>query len=183
MTYCTRTGSIKKIVAYKKDTKSETGIKRQKMRRKDREVTDKKEIESIINRCDVCRIALCENNSPYVVPVCFGYRDNRLYFHSASNGRKIDIIKKNNRVCFEFDIHGELIRHENPCDWDVKYNSVIGYGKAFFIDGIKEKTDALNIIAGHYSTDAFEYQINSVENLTVIRVEIENLTGKKSGDL
>ncbi len=59
------------------------------MRRKDKEIKDEKEIESVISKCDVCRIALCENNSPYVVPVCFGYRDNCLYFHSASYGKKI----------------------------------------------------------------------------------------------
>lgn len=153
------------------------------MRRKDKEIKDTKEIESIINRSDVCRIALCENNSPYIVPVCFGYRDNCLYFHSAAGGKKIDIIKKNNRVCFEFDIQEGLIKSQNPCDWDVKYCSVIGSGKAFIIEEFEEKTRALNIIAGHYSSDGFEYQKNSVDNVTVIKVEIENLTGKKSGYL
>jgi nitroimidazol reductase NimA-like FMN-containing flavoprotein (pyridoxamine 5'-phosphate oxidase superfamily) len=153
------------------------------MRRKDKEIKDIKEIESIMNRCDVCRIALCENNSPYIFPVSFGYKDKCLYFHSAADGRKIDIIKKNNRVCFEFDIHNELIKSENLCNWDVKYYSVIGSGKAFFIEDIEGKTKALDIITGHYSSGAFEYQKNSVTNVTVIKVEIENLTGKKSGYL
>ncbi len=153
------------------------------MRRKDKEIKDTKEMESIINRSDVCRIALCENNSPYIVPVCFGYRDNCLYFHSAAGGKKIDIIKKNNRVCFEFDIQEGLIKSQNPCDWDVKYCSVIGSGRAFIIEEFEGKTKALNIIAGHYSSDGFEYQKNSVDNVTVIKVEIENLTGKRSGYL
>lgn len=153
------------------------------MRRKDKEIKDKIEIESIISRFAVCRIALCENNSPYIVPVCFGYMDNCLYFHSASDGKKIDIIKKNNRVCFEFDTHEGLIKSENPCDWDIKYHSVVGSGKAFFINDLEEKTKALNIITGHYSSDAFEYQENSVDNVTIIKVEIENITGKKSGYL
>lgn len=153
------------------------------MRRKDKEIEDTREIESIINRSDVCRIALSENNSPYIVPVCFGYRDNCLYFHSAAGGKKIDIIKKNNRVCFEFDIQEGLIKSQNPCDWDVKYCSVIGSGRAFIIEEFEGKTKALNIIVGHYSSDTFEYQKNSVDNATVIKVEIENLTGKKSGFL
>ncbi len=150
------------------------------MRRKDKEIEDTREIESIINRSDVCRIALCENNSPYIVPVCFGYRDNCLYFHSAAGGKKIDIIKKNNRVCFEFDAHEGLIKSENLCDWDMKYHSVVGSGKAFFIADPEEKTRALNIITEHYSSDVHEYQKNSVDNVTVIKVEIENITGKKS---
>ena len=127
------------------------------MRRKDKEIKDKKEIESIISKSDVCGIALCENDSPYIVPVCFGYKDNFLYIHSATDGKKIDLIKKNNRVCFEFDTHEGLIKSENPCDWDLKYHSVVGSGKAFFIDGLEEKTKALNIITGHYSSDASEY--------------------------
>jgi nitroimidazol reductase NimA-like FMN-containing flavoprotein (pyridoxamine 5'-phosphate oxidase superfamily) len=154
-----------------------------KMRRKDKEIKDKKEIESIINISDICRIALSEKNSPYIVPVCFGYKDNCLYIHSAADGKKIDIINKNNRICFEFDAHEGLIRSENPCDWDLKYWSVIGYGKAFFIDEPEEKIKALDIIAGHYSSEAFEYPTNSIDNVTVIKIEIENLTGKKSGFL
>ncbi len=151
------------------------------MRRKDKEIKDTEEIESIINRYDVCRIALSENNSPYIVPVCFGYRDNCLYFHSASDGKKIDIIKKNSRVCFEFDAYEGLIKSKNPCDWDIKYHSVIGSGKAFFIEDPEEKTRALDIITEHYSSDAQKYQKNSVDNVTVIKIEIENITGKKSG--
>lgn len=153
------------------------------MRRKDKEIKDKKEIESIINISDICRIALSENNSPYIVPVCFGYKDNCLYIHSAADGKKIDIINKNNRVCFEFDVHEGLIRSENPCDWDMKYCSVIGYGRAFFIDRHEEKIMALDIIAVHYSSNTFDYRTNSVDNVTIIKVEIENLTGKKSGYL
>jgi len=152
------------------------------MRRKDKEIEDAKEIESMISRSDVCRIALSENNSPYIVPMCFGYMDNFLYFHSAADSKKIDIIKKNNLV-FEFATHEGLIKSEDPCDWDVKYQSVVGSCKAFFIDDLEEKTRALNIIAEHYSSDAHEYHKNSVDNVTVIKVEIENLTGKKSGYL
>ncbi len=153
------------------------------MRRKDKEIEDKKEIESIIRKSDVCRIALCENNFPYIVPMCFGYRANCLYFHSAAEGKKIDIIKKNNRVCFEFDFHESLIKSENPCDWDVKYHSVVGSGRAFFIENPEEKTKALNIITEHYSGAVHEYRKNSVENVRVIKVEIENITGKESGYL
>ncbi len=151
------------------------------MRRKDKEIKDKKEIESIINRCDICRIALCDNNSPYIVPVCFGYSENYLYFHSAREGKKIDIIKKNNNVCFEFDIYDGPIESESPCNWDMKYYSVIGSGEAFFIDDFQEKTKALYIITEHYSGNSSEFQKDSVDNVTVIKVEIKNIMGKRSG--
>ncbi len=151
------------------------------MRRKDREIKDNIEIESIINRSTVCRIALSENGLPYMIPVCFGYSDKHLYFHSANAGKKIELIKKNNNVCFEFDIYEGLITNGNPCDWDVRYESVIGCGKAFFIDGSQEKINALNIIMRHYSYESFPFPENSIKNVTVIKVEIEKITGKRSG--
>jgi len=151
------------------------------MRRKDKEIKDNKEIESIINKSNVCRIALSENNSPYIVPVCFGYNENCLYFHSAMVGKKIDMIKNNNNICFEFDIYGGLMKSENPCDWDIKYNSVIGFGKAFFIHEFNEKIKALNIISEHYSNSSYEFQKNFIDTVTIIKVEIENIKGKKSG--
>lgn len=151
------------------------------MRRKDREIKDNIEIESIINRSPVCRIVLSENGLPYMIPVCFGYDDMNLYFHSANAGKKIDLIKKNNNVCFEFDIFEGLITNGNPCDRDVRYESVIGYGKAHFIEGSQEKINALNIILRHYSDISFEFPENSIKNVAVIKIEIEEITGKSSG--
>ncbi len=151
------------------------------MRREDKEIKDIKEIESIIKKSNVCRIALSENNSPYIVPVCFGYKDNCLYFHSANAGKKIDIIRENNKICFEFDNYSGLMLSENPCDWDIKYLSVIGYGKASIIDDFDEKIKALNIITEHYSDSSYEFQQKFIDAVTIIKVEIENITGKRSG--
>lgn len=68
------------------------------MRRKEREICDPEEMESIISRACVCRLAMCEGYAPYVVPLCFGYEGEYLYFHSATEGRKLEILKKNPRV-------------------------------------------------------------------------------------
>ena len=74
------------------------------MRRKDKEISDRSAIEDIIKRSTVCRLAMSDNNSPYVIPINFGYENSTVYFHSAREGRKIDILKKNPNVCIEFDI-------------------------------------------------------------------------------
>ena len=68
------------------------------MRRKDREISDLGEIESIIQRADICRLAFCDRGKPYVVPLCFGYRRGAIYFHSAREGRKLDMIRNNRLV-------------------------------------------------------------------------------------
>ena len=150
------------------------------MRRKDKEITDSIEIESIIQRSVVCRLGLMDDNRPYIVPLSFGYKDNTLYFHSANQGRKIDILKRNNTVCFEFDIDCKPIKADNACEWGMKYKSVIGFGKAYLVDDFEEKCAALNIIMQQYSDGTFDYPKTKVKNMLVIRVEIEHMTGKQS---
>ena len=72
------------------------------MRRNDREVTDINEIKNILNLCKTCHLAMVDGNMPYVIPLSFGYVMDgdtlTLYFHSAKEGRKIDILKRNGRV-------------------------------------------------------------------------------------
>ena len=153
------------------------------MRRTDKEITDRAEIESIIQRSVVCRLGLLDENRPYIVPLCFGYTDNTLYFHSANQGRKIDILKKNNTVCFEFDLDCEPIQADNPCEWGMKYKSVLGFGKAYFVDGFEAKCAAMDIIMQQYSDGTFDYPKTKEKNTAVIRVEIEHMTGKQSGKI
>lgn len=151
------------------------------MRRKDKEIKNIVEIENVLARATVCRLAMCENNQPYVIPLCFGYKDNALYLHCSREGRKLDILKKNNNVCFEIDIEHEIIKAGQACDWGMKYKSVIGFGKAMFIKDFEQKCKALDIIMQPFSKDTFEYPANAIENTVVIKVQIESMTGKKSG--
>ena len=150
------------------------------MRRSEKEITDKLAIGKIINASLVCRLALSDGNQPYIVPLCFGYQDRTLYFHSALEGKKIDILKKNNRTCFEFDVNSEIIKAEKACKWGMKYQSVIGFGKAVLIENIAEKKKALNIIMNHYSDRDFQFTDKAIKKIAVIKIEIEGMTGKHS---
>jgi nitroimidazol reductase NimA-like FMN-containing flavoprotein (pyridoxamine 5'-phosphate oxidase superfamily) len=151
------------------------------MRRKEQEITDRAAIESIIAKSTVCRLALSTNDRPYIVPLCFGYADNALYFHTAREGKKIDILKKNNRVCFEVDCDHELVTDETPCKWSMKYRSVVGAGTASFIDDPESKRKALDIVMRHYAGQPSEYSPVNTDKMLIIKVEIESMTGKYSG--
>ncbi|MBC8471645.1 MAG: pyridoxamine 5'-phosphate oxidase family protein [Planctomycetes bacterium] len=151
------------------------------MRRKDQEITDIASIEDIIRKGQVCRLALSENGRPYIVPLCFGYKDNNLYFHSAREGKKLDILRKNNNVCFEIDIDHELVKGKKACNCSMKYRSVIGFGKAELIEDIEPKRRAFNIIMQNYFEGFFKYPEESIQNTVIIKVEIESMTGKKLG--
>jgi len=132
-----------------------------------------------LSRARVCRLGLCDGNQPYVVPLCFGYEDNALYFHCGSEGKKIDILRKNNNVCFEVDIDHELIEAGKPCKWTMKSRSVIGFGKAVFIEDTESKRKALDIIMNQYSEGTFEYPVEVITKTTIIKVEIETMTGSQ----
>ena len=150
------------------------------MRRKDKEITDKVEIENIIKKADICQVALSDNNVPYVFPVCFGYENNLLFFHSAPEGKKIEIIKKNPSVCFQIHTDTELLAAEKGCNWSIRFRSVTGFGKAEFIDGIEAKIRAIQIILKHYSKESYEISPKSLEKTALIQIKIESMTGKKS---
>jgi nitroimidazol reductase NimA-like FMN-containing flavoprotein (pyridoxamine 5'-phosphate oxidase superfamily) len=143
---------------------------------KDREV-----IESIIRQAAVCRIGLCDEGQPYVVPVCFGYEDGVLYFHSSPKGRKVDILRKNNAVCVEFDVDQEVVKAERACKWSIKYRSVIGFGEASFVKEAGKKRRALDIIMRHYGGEPQDYPEATLEKTAIVRIEIQDVTAKISG--
>ena len=150
------------------------------MRRKDREITDKKAIEDIILRSKICKLAMCDGNMPYIVPLCFGFKDNTLYFHSALQGKKIDILKKNPNVCFEFEIFTQIIKSSAACRWGIKYRSVIGFGETSFITGEELKQQAFDTIMSQYADESFEYEESLLKSSVIIKVDIKSMTGKQS---
>jgi len=151
------------------------------MRRNEKEITEESAIEGIIRQSLVCRLAVSDGIQPYVVPLCFGYEDGSLYFHAALEGHKMDIMRNNNRVCFEFDVNAEIIDGTEACDWGMRYVSVIGFGKSVFLHDIEEKRKALSIIMRQYSERTFRFPDDSVRRTAVIKVTIESMTGKQSG--
>lgn len=151
------------------------------MRRKDREISDKSDINSIIKKSTVCRLGMVNGDTPYIVPLCFGLQDNVLYFHSALNGLKTDCMRNNPNVCFEFDLPAEVKKSEEPCAWGMRYRSVIGFGKVSFIEKPEEKREALDIIMAQYSDRRYRFPENKIMATAVFKVEIESMTGKQSG--
>ncbi|HAN17555.1 MAG: hypothetical protein A2X13_03065 [Bacteroidetes bacterium GWC2_33_15] len=153
------------------------------MRRSDREISNQTDIETIIKKADVCRIALIDREMPYIVALNFGYKNGNpavLYFHCANTGRKIDIIKKNNTVCFQMDVDHELITAERACGFSMKYKSIVGYGKIYKVDDINEKMEGLNCIMNQYAGKSnFEFDSKILNVTTILRLEIRGITAKQ----
>ena len=148
------------------------------MRRNDREIKDRKNIDGIIRRCRVCRLAMSDDDQPYIVPLNFGYDGHFLYFHAAPEGRKIDIIKRNNRVGFEVDILHDIVTAEQACKWGAKYESVMGSGTAEIVDDLEAKKEALEWIMRQYGNGVWDFKEEILKKTVVLRVRILEITGK-----
>lgn len=153
------------------------------MRRKDKQITGKNEIDGIIRKCQVCRLGLAKDNQPYIVPVAFGYDGRAIYFHSAITGAKTDYIRANNRVCFEFE-HGVKIQShdDQPCGWSFSFQSVIGFGTVAEIASLDDKMKGLQCIMAQYSEKRWDFSAIPVTGVTVWQVTVESMTGKQSKD-
>jgi len=153
------------------------------MRKKEREVNDNESIELIISNSDVCRIAFASDNMPYIVTMNFGYSGGDqpcLYFHCANEGRKLEMIKKNNYVCFQMDTDHKIYGGEKGCDWGMRFSSVVGYGKISVVDDQLSRKKGLDCLMKHYTCDQnFTYDEEVLVRTTILRLDITEMTGKK----
>ncbi|MCL1975647.1 MAG: pyridoxamine 5'-phosphate oxidase family protein [Firmicutes bacterium] len=156
------------------------------MRRKDREVTEKKDLLEIVENCVVCRLGLTVDNWPYIVPLNYGYtwgvnEPLRLYFHCAGKGQKLDMIMKNNLACFEMDGKHQLLTAKSACGHSFVYTSIIGWGKVAILTKDEEKRQALQKIMEHQAgPGAYTFGEEELAQVTVLCLETLEISGKKS---
>lgn len=153
------------------------------MRREDKKISDNNTIESILKSASVCRLGLADKGTPYIVPVNFVYHDNVIFIHSSKEGRKIEMIMKNNYACFEIEDKSEIIPSDLPCSISTKYRSLIGYGRISFIDDPIEKTSALNIFVEKFGGKKdSSYTFPLIQKVSILKLEITEISGKQSGN-
>lgn len=151
---------------------------------KSRTLSFKPELEEIIKKCNVCHVAMVDNNNkPYVLPFNFGYVNGEIFLHSAQKGKKIDILKNNNHVCVAFSTDYELrFQSENvACSYSWKYRSVLAHGNVEFITTKDKKIEALNTIMHHYTNRTFKYNDPAVNDVNCYKVIIDKLEGRAYG--
>lgn len=140
-------------------------------------------IGEILSKAEICRIAMVEDGMPYLVPVNYGYTDHALYVHSAAKGRKINVLKQNNRVCFEADYGHEVQKDTLACNWTAKYRSLIGFGTVDILTSDEEKRFGLDRIMEHYGgPEKNIFNEQNVKNIVILRINIEEVSMKQSGD-
>lgn len=152
------------------------------MRRKEREVKDIARLDEMIRECQVARLGLCDGDYPYVVPLNFGYTFEGetlvVYFHSALEGRKLDLIRANPNACVEFDRMFSIIAGENACSHSTILESVIGFGRAELVEDGAEKVKGLNLLMLHHTGKGDNDFSNCIGATAVIKVTLTEFAGK-----
>ena len=104
-----------------------------------------------------------------------------LYFHSAKEGKKIDMIKNNSNACFGIDCDTKLVEGEKPCDYGYEFKSIIGFGKIVFLDTIDEKITGLNYLMKQQTGKdiKFDFEENKLRNVVVFKMLVDEFSGKE----
>lgn len=130
-----------------------------------RELT-KEETEGLLQKHSHGRLGICIEGEPYVVPVAYKYNEGAIYFHSPKRGRKLDAMKRNNRVCFEID------------EWQKAWASVICYGHVTLKDDFKAKRKGLELLA----QQAIPNERIESASVYIGIIDISEMTGRCSTD-
>ena len=151
------------------------------MRRKEREITRREEIEEILRRAPFMFLGVVDAGEHYVVPLNFGFAENALYFHTATEGRLLSALKANPRVCFTVAVDTEPIPGQSACNWSFRYRSVIGYGHAAILEDDAARRKGLDAVMSKFTPGPYEYAGKALLKTVVVEIGIESLTGKKLG--
>ena len=154
------------------------------MRRKDREIKDKKDIFDVLKKCDVIRLGFNDSDYPYIVPMNFGFEADgealTLWFHCALGGKKLDLIRGDARVGFEADCSHNLIEDEKACGYTMEYESVIGCGDIHICGDNAEKRRGLIAMMRQYAPGRdFDFADSELARVCVLKLDVARVTGKR----
>ena len=151
------------------------------MRRKRQQISEAECIDILERNTSGVLAVLGDEDYPYAVPLSYVYYDNRIYFHCAKSGHKLDAVQKCDKVSFCV-IDQDLVV---PEEYTTYFRSVIVFGRAGIVEQDDEMRSAIEKLAIKYHPDdSRENRGAAIEReyaaLCMIRVEIEHMTGKKS---
>jgi nitroimidazol reductase NimA-like FMN-containing flavoprotein (pyridoxamine 5'-phosphate oxidase superfamily) len=154
------------------------------VRRKEREITSEIEMRQILKSTNYVTVAFCMDNKPYLVALNHGYdlTQNCLYFHCASEGKKLLYAKANPQIwgqtVLDFDV-------TDGCDYT--YTSVHFQGKLSLITDLSEKKHAMEVLVRQVSPNPeaklAKIKPERLSKITIGRIDISYMSGKKHQSL
>ena len=150
------------------------------MRRRDKEITDQAELRRILQDARVCRLAMCDGDRPYLVPMSFALDGEDLVLHSARSGRKLEVLARNPAVCFEVEEGVEFAPGPTACGSTMRYRSVIGAGEAELVEDRDEHARLLALFGPRYGVPAGPVPESELKRTIMLRIRVRQLSGKRS---
>ena len=152
------------------------------MTKREFRITESGDIQHILDTAKVLRLGISVDNTPYIIPLNYGYtlEEGRLtlYMHSAVNGDKLELLRKNPNVCFELDC--DLIPFEGKvaCQYGLSYAAISGRGRAVLVEDMEEKMAAMSILMKTQTGRDFTFNERLVSIVAVIRVDVTEYAAK-----
>ncbi len=154
----------------------------QGMTRRERQITEIVKIREILDKSLVLHLGMVDGDEPYVVPMNYGYEflDEKLviYLHGARRGRKIDILRENNRIFLEMECDIVPFEGDVACKYGISYASIMARGTAKIVEDVEEKQHALSVLMKTQTGKDFFFEEKMVSIVSVIRIDVDEYTAK-----
>jgi hypothetical protein len=153
------------------------------MRKKEAEIADRAEVLEVLSRAPVVHLGLAAGDQPYVVPLFFALDGETVYLHTGREGRKMDMLAANPRVCLQAEVGVELRPAADPCRWSARYQSVVGFGTAELVPDGPEKRRALAVLMDRYAGGGSDWSFppDKLDATAVVKVVLEEFCGRRRG--
>jgi hypothetical protein len=148
------------------------------MRRAEKEIKDRSQIESIIQAARVCRLGLVDGDEAYIVPMNVGYSDNCLWFHCAKEGRKMDLVRRTGKASFEIDIDEGLVLDQDAYKCSNNFKCVMGKGWISVASAPEERAKGIEVLMRHYHPGDYFVNDRCMDKTVVLKLEVESLSCK-----
>jgi nitroimidazol reductase NimA-like FMN-containing flavoprotein (pyridoxamine 5'-phosphate oxidase superfamily) len=160
------------------------------MRQKNSECTDTKKITSFLETAKTGYLGLADGAMPYVIPLNFVWLNDAIYFHGASEGRKINIIEENANACFTVSEDQGTLTDPVPAKTDTAFMSVMIFGMAEKVQDLEEATEAMQkmldkYVPGYYDqplarTHVEKYRSSLGSKTAIYKIKTVELTAKEN---
>jgi nitroimidazol reductase NimA-like FMN-containing flavoprotein (pyridoxamine 5'-phosphate oxidase superfamily) len=132
------------------------------------------------------RLATCDRaGQPYITPLNYAFRGEKIYFHCKLTGRKLNNLAENNRVCFEVSHATKMtISEDRPCACATRYQSVLAFGTARVVVDPAEKAALLNLLVERHAAGKPFHPVDEQQaaGCAVVEICIEQISGKLNVD-
>lgn len=140
--------------------------------------------EDLLKKSFYGHLAMSVDDQPYVLPVNFAYDKCKIYIHCNTIGRKLDALSVNPKICLAVNEIHKVLSDINPCDFGVRFASVLAFGQAQIIDDAETKLLALNMIIEKYAAgmNVNKLSLEATSAVKVIVVNVDTISGKLNVD-